>query len=153
MAVLSLQKQNKILIKNKIYAYDVNPELISLFKNIQQNKEKLYEFLQKYINEYETIQDKTNKNDKNDKTDKTKFNRNPNNLDEAKISRESYYYWIRKQFNNMDKNTIEYSALFIFLIKQVSEEFIVKTLNQFNVPYGHYKQIPNIPKYYSILVI
>ena len=137
MAILSLQKQNKILIKNKIYAYDVNPELISLFKNIQQNKEKLYEFLQKYINEYETIQDKTDKIKKNDKTDKDKINRNPNNLDEAKISRESYYYWIRKQFNNMDKNTIEYSALFIFLNKTGFRGVYRKnSQNQFNVPYG-----------------
>ena len=29
-AVLSLQKQNKIIIKNKIYAYDINNDLINV---------------------------------------------------------------------------------------------------------------------------
>ena len=34
-AILSLQKQNKIVIKNKIYAYDINYDLINVYKNIQ----------------------------------------------------------------------------------------------------------------------
>ena len=42
LAILSLQK-NKILIKNKIYAYDINSVLINVYKNIQNNKDKLYE--------------------------------------------------------------------------------------------------------------
>ena len=47
----------------------------------------------------------------------------------------------------MDKNTIEYSALFIFLNKTGFRGVYRKnSQNQFNVPYGHYKQIPNIPK-------
>ena len=35
LAVLSLQKQNKVIIKNKIYAYDINNDLINVYKNIQ----------------------------------------------------------------------------------------------------------------------
>ena len=34
LAILSLQKQNKIKIKNKIYAYDINKVLINVYKNI-----------------------------------------------------------------------------------------------------------------------
>ena len=35
LALLSLQKQNKIIIKNKIYAYDINSVLINVYKNIK----------------------------------------------------------------------------------------------------------------------
>ena len=34
-AVLSLQKQGKIVIKNKIYAYDINKRVINTYKHIQ----------------------------------------------------------------------------------------------------------------------
>ena len=37
LAVLSLQKHNKISIKNKIYACDINDILINVYKNIQKN--------------------------------------------------------------------------------------------------------------------
>ena len=48
LAVLSLQKQNKIIIKNKIYAYDINSELINLYKHIQSNKDELFKFINLY---------------------------------------------------------------------------------------------------------
>lgn len=35
LALLSLQKQNKINIKGKIYAYDINKSLIQLYIDIQ----------------------------------------------------------------------------------------------------------------------
>ena len=41
-AVLSLQKQNKIKIKKKIYAYDVNEKLINVYKHIQNYKDELF---------------------------------------------------------------------------------------------------------------
>ena len=36
-ALLSLEKQNKITINKKIYAYDLNETLIGLYKNVQTN--------------------------------------------------------------------------------------------------------------------
>ena len=131
LAVLSLQKQNKIVINNKIYAYDINNVLINVYKNIQSNKEELYKFINLYIQEYDSIEG-------------TIINRKPNSIEEAKTSKESYYYWIRNIYNNIDKNTIECSALFMFINKTCFRGMYREGPNGYNVPYGHYKKTPTI---------
>jgi len=130
-AVLSLQKQNKIVIKNKIYAYDINSILINVYKNIQNNKKKLYDIINLYLNEYNSIKGTT-------------IIRNPSSIEEANTSKESYYYWIRNKYNNIDKNTIECSALFMFINKTCFRGMYREGPNGYNVPYGHYKQLPKI---------
>jgi len=130
-ALLSLQKQNKITIEGKIFAYDLNSILINTYKNIQNNKDKLFCYITKYIIEYDNIKGKI-------------INRTAKTLKEAKTSKESYYYWIRRKFNNMDKNTIECSALFMFLNKTCFRGMYREGPNGFNVPYGHYKKTPTI---------
>tara|TARA_Y100000816_G_scaffold291696_1_gene283933 strand:+ start:1329 stop:2231 length:903 start_codon:yes stop_codon:yes gene_type:complete len=132
LAVLSLQKQNKISIKNKIYAYDINDVLINVYKNIQQNKEELYKLINLYINDYDSIEGEI-------------INRNPKSIEEAKTSKESYYYWIRNKYNNtVDKNSIECSALFMFINKTCFRGMYREGPNGYNVPYGHYKKTPTI---------
>lgn len=131
LAVLSLQKQNKIIIKNKIYAYDINSDLINVYKNIQNNKEELYKIINLYIKEYESINGNI-------------VNRKPKSLEEAKTSKESYYYWIRNKYNNINKNSIECSALFMFLNKTCFRGMYREGPNGYNVPYGHYKKVPTI---------
>ena len=42
-ALLTLQKEKKIKITGKIYAYDFNPNLINLYKIVQSQKDKLFE--------------------------------------------------------------------------------------------------------------
>jgi DNA adenine methylase len=131
--VLELQKNKNITIKKKIYAYDANEALIKLYKNVQNNKEDLFKCITKYLDEYKSI-------------DGTVVNRKPNDIDEAKTSKESYYYWIRKQFNTIDKNSIEHSALFLFINKTCFRGLYREGPNGFNVPYGHYKTTPTIIK-------
>lgn len=131
LAVLSLQKQNKIQIKNKIYAYDINSDLINVYKNIQNNKEELYDIINLYIKEYDSIKG-------------TLINRNPSSIEEAKTSKESYYYWARNKYNTIDKNTIECSALFMFINKTCFRGMYREGPNGYNVPYGHYKKTPTI---------
>ena len=130
-AVLSLQKQGVITIKEKIYAYDINRDLINVYKHIQSDKDELYKFLSFYINEYDSIKG-------------TVINRTPKNIEEAKTSKESYYYWIRNRYNNIDKGTVECSALFMFINKTCFRGMYREGPNGYNVPYGHYKKTPAI---------
>jgi DNA adenine methylase len=131
LAVLSLQKQNKIVIKNKIYAYDINRVLINVYKHIQNNKDELYKFINLYIKEYDSIKG-------------TIINRKPVSIEEAKTSKESYYYWIRQKYNNIDKNTIECSAIFMFINKTGFRGMYREGPHGYNIPYGHYKKTPTI---------
>ena len=131
LAVLSLQKQNKITINGSVYAYDINKTLIQLYKHIQTNTVSLFSYIEAYKKVYHGLKG-------------TVVNRKPKNLTEGKTSKESYYYWLRSKFNTMDKSTVEYSALFIFLNKTCFRGVYREGPNGFNVPYGHYKKTPKI---------
>ena len=131
LALLSLQKQNKIKVKHNIYAYDINEVLINVFKHIQSNKDELFRYIQLYINEYNSINGNV-------------INRNPQSIDEAKTSKESYYYWIRNKYNKIEKSSIECSALFMFINKTCFRGIYREGPNGYNVPYGHYKTTPTI---------
>lgn len=74
----------------------------------------------------------------------TIVNRKPNTKQEALTSQESYYYWIRKIYNDMsddEKITIIGSVYFVFLNKTCFRGVfrLGKRKKDFNVPYGHYK--------------
>lgn len=131
LAVLSLQKCGKITIKNKIYAYDINDTLICVYKHIQSNKDELYKYITALIAEYDSIKGTT-------------INRNPQTIEDAKTSKESYYYWVRREYNNMTKNTVARSARFMFINKTCFRGVYREGPNGFNVPYGHYKRTPAI---------
>ena len=131
LAILSLKKENKIKIKNKIYAYDINNDLINVYKNIQNNKNELLKYINNYVKEYDSLEGNV-------------INRKPKNIEEAKSSKESYYYWIREKYNNIDKNTVECSALFMFINKTCFRGMYREGPNGYNVPYGHYKKTPTI---------
>jgi len=128
LGVLSLIKENKIKIKN-IYAYDLNKSLIYLYKNIQTKCDDFIKEIKKIV-------------DVNNNITGVIVNRKPTNIDDAKTSQESYYYWIRSKYNEMndeDKITILGSAYFLFLNKTCFRGLYRVSLNGFNVPYGHYK--------------
>lgn len=130
-AVLSLQRQGLMTIRKKVYAYDANEILINVYKHIQKNKDELFSYISYYISEYGSIVGHI-------------INRKPTTIEEAKTSKESYYYWVRNKFNNMDKNTVECSAIFMFLNKTCFRGMYREGPNGFNVPYGHYKTTPTI---------
>jgi len=126
--LFALLSNKNIIINGNIYAYDLNEPLIYVYKNIQSNHESLYDNIQLLINDYQSCEN----NDKN---------RKPNDITEAKSSKESYYYWIRKTYNQLtpdDKLTVYGSALFIFLNKTCFRGLFRISVNGFNVPYGNY---------------
>lgn len=131
LAVLSLRKQGKIVINDKIYAYDVNGALIDVYKDIQNHREELYKLIECYIKEYDKIQGEI-------------INRKPSNVEEALTSKESYYYWLRNKFNNIKSHTLERSALFMIINKLCFRGIYREGPNGYNVPYGHYKKTPVI---------
>jgi DNA adenine methylase len=131
LAVLSLQKQNKLTINGTIYASDANKGLITLYQNIQNSYKSLFVHLKHYWETYHAISGNI-------------INRKPSAIEEAMTSKESYYYWIRNRFNSMEKYTTEYSAIFIFLNKMGFRGLYREGPNGFNVPYGHYKKTPTM---------
>jgi DNA adenine methylase len=136
-ALLTYQNNNKITIKNNIYAYDINPELINFYKIIQSSPNELYDEVQKLITELKKC--------KNDDDKEMSINRNAKTIDEALTSNESYYYYTRYIYNNIiEKKTLESASIFIFLNKLCFRGVFREGPRGFNVPYGHYKKIPEI---------
>jgi DNA adenine methylase len=129
LGVLSYIKAGKLNISGKIYASDLNKNLIWLYKNIQCHSTELISEIKKIILEYNTIKG-------------TIVNRKPQNLDEALTSQESYYYWIRSKFNVLTDNertTPLASALLLFMNKTCFRGVYREGPNGFNVPFGNYK--------------
>jgi DNA adenine methylase len=128
LTLLSYVKHGTIKIHGGIYAYDANEPLIYLYKNIQTRHNELYDILHQLIQEFRDCAD-------------GEINRKPENIQEAKIAKENYYYWIRRKYNKLsrdDKKDIMGSAMFIFLNKTCFRGVFRMGPNGFNVPYGHY---------------
>jgi DNA adenine methylase len=129
LTLLSYVKSGVIKVHGNIYAHDLNEPLIYIYKNIQTNHNQLYDKLQEIIREFNKCGD-------------GEINREPKNIDEAKISKENYYYWTRIEYNKLsfnDKKTILGSAMFIFLNKTCFRGVFRVGPKGFNVPYGHNK--------------
>ena len=131
LGVLSLQKQGKITIRGEIFACDINTALINVYKHVQNNKDELYSRITHYLTEYNTIQGDV-------------VDRKPTCLEQAKTSKESYYYWLRSKYNNMEKDGVECAALFMFINKTCFRGMYREGPNGYNVPYGHYKNVHTI---------
>jgi DNA adenine methylase len=127
LTLLSYVKKGIIKINGNIYAYDLNEPLIYVYKNIQIHHNELYDMLQEIITEF-------------NECGNGEINRAPSNIEEAKITKENYYYWTRNKYNKLtDKNSLLGSAMFIFLNKTCFRGVFRIGPNGFNVPYGHYK--------------
>ncbi len=131
LALLTLVSDKKIIIKGNINAYDINKNLIYVYKNIQDNLEEVLKELTILKEEYKGLTGE-------------EIIRKPKNEEEAKSSKESYYYWCRTVFNFMKKYTPKHSAYFIFLNKIGFRGMYREGPNGFNVPFGHYKKVPEI---------
>ncbi len=128
LTLLSYVRNGIINIHGNIYAYDLNEPLVYVYKNIQSNHDELYNQIQLLITNFNSCGD-------------GEINRTPKNMDEAKVAKENYYYWIRSEYNKLsvtDKKTTIGSAMFIFLNKTCFRGVFRVGPKGFNVPFGHY---------------
>lgn len=129
LGLLSKVKAGQIKLSGKIYASDLNRNLIALYKNIQTSPQDVVSHLKKLTNEFSGING-------------TEINRQASTLEEAMTSQESYYFWIRKRFNALsDEEHLSplASAMVIFMNKTCFRGVYREGPKGFNVPFGNYK--------------
>ena len=129
LAVLSHRKAKNLVIDGAIRASDLNPNLISMYKNIQSNLDTLLTQLEALVTTFRQIQT-------------MEGGRDPASVEEAIQTQESFYYWIRRQFNEMtesEKTHPAASAMMIFLNKTCFRGVYREGPSGFNVPFGHNK--------------
>jgi DNA adenine methylase len=128
LGLLSYAASGKIKISGKVYASDLNSNLIGLYKNIQSSPEALISEVKTLVEEFA-------------KATGTEVNRKPKTLQEALTSPESYYFWIRSKFNALskeDRMTVAASAMLLFMNKTCFRGVYREGPNGFNVPFGNY---------------
>lgn len=125
-----------IKLKGNIYAWDVNPHLITMYQNIQNHPHDLCAELEQLYHMYNSI---------HTMKVQSKDERTPESIEEAKLSKEAYYYWCRHQFNNKmnsnDSVSPALSALLMFLNKTCWRGVYREGPRGFNVPFGNYKKL------------
>jgi len=127
--LFGLLESKNITVKGKVYAYDKNQKLINMYRQIQTNPKDVHDHLTELFKTYDTLTC-------------TKVNRKPETEEEGMTSKESYYYWVRKKYNDLIPTTSTHAATLIFLNKTCFRGVYREGPNGFNVPYGHYKNTP-----------
>jgi DNA adenine methylase len=127
LGLLSHIRDKKITVSGRIYASDLNANIINLYKTIQSNPELLISEVKTLISEY------------TESAQNNEVNRTPKTKEEAMTSQESYYYWIRSKFNSEDKEQAPIKAAqLLFLNKTCFRGVYREGPKGFNVPFGNY---------------
>ncbi len=132
LAVCDLVAAKKLCISGNIYASDINPKLIGLYKTIQSHPNELNTAILTLSNEYLACS-----NDKLPSSRGIKWSE-ISKIDAASMGKEGYYYWTRERFNREPANTVNSAAMFVFLNKTCFRGLYREGPNGFNVPFGNY---------------
>jgi DNA adenine methylase len=129
LALLAARRAGTIHIAGDVRAYDANPALIALYTNVQADPDAVVAATAAIIAEFAAC------------PAAGPVDRAPADAAAAATSRESYYYWTRRAYNEMDmeeQTTALGSARFLFLNKTCFRGVFRMGPRGFNVPYGHY---------------
>ncbi len=129
LGVLGERAAGRIEIRGTLYVSDLNANLINLYKTVQDDAAGLVRELGVLAGEYESCAE-------------LKGERTPATRAEALASKESYYYWVRGQFNGLvgaDRTGARAAAMLVFLNKTCFRGLYREGPRGFNVPFGNYK--------------
>lgn len=134
--VLYRIKSEKMICRGKVYASDINPFLIGFYNHVKYHVDSLLNEINILYNEYNACGN-------------GKIYRKPISKTEALSSKQSYYYWVRENFNRnfeyvkrSNTNTSVYiSAMFYFLNQTCFRGLYKDGPNGFSVPFGQYTNI------------
>lgn len=118
-----------IILTGRIYASDLNPALIALYKNIQTDPNAVIEKTKELVADFRAIEGNV-------------VRRDAATREEAVTSRESYYYWVRSRYNALtaeERTAPAASAMLLFMNKTCFRGVYREGPRGFNVPYGNYK--------------
>jgi DNA adenine methylase len=125
--MLTQAAAGKLTVHGTIYASDLNETLIGLYKNVQANPRELIRAVAQLVDDFS-------------KCVGTTVNRKATTLEEAMSSPESYYFWVRTQFNSLESRvSIAASAMMLFMNKTCFRGLYREGPNGFNVPFGNNK--------------
>ena len=136
LGLLSHIQSGKITVKGTVYASDLNANLIHLYQNIQSRVEALIAELEKLAASYTPLPRASEPP-----------NRAPASLTEAQANQESFYYWMRAQFNKLtaaERAEPRASALLLFLNKTCFRGVYREGPHGFNVPFDKTYKNPAI---------
>jgi DNA adenine methylase len=129
LGVLGERAAGRIEIRGTLYVSDLNANLINLYKTVQDDAARLVGELGVLAGEYESCTE-------------LKGARTPATRAEALASKESYYYWVRGQFNGLvgaERVGARAAAMLVFLNKTCFRGLYREGPRGFNVPFGNYK--------------
>ena len=142
LTVLSAIKRGDIAVSGTVYASDLNPALIGVYKNIQAFPLELIDEVNKLVVEFKACGNEP-------------INRAAEALEDAQSSQEAYYFWIRSIFNKLpltDKVSCAGSAMFLFMNKTCFRGVYREGPRGFNVPFGNYNNPTIIDKEHILAV-